>query len=153
LLERPGELISKEELMGRVWPGTCVDPATLTVHIAALRRALRDGNDGKRFLMTISGRGYRFVTPVSVLREFESPPADEAEQIQPHRVIEWVLFRNKYAYRCCCCYRWGHVGNALRVVHMSPATRLTPAPWMTRFGLLARGQRHWPQWSRSLEAR
>ena len=58
LLERPGELISMQELMARVWPNTFVDPGNLTVHISALRRALRDGRDGNRFIINIPGRGY-----------------------------------------------------------------------------------------------
>src|SRR6202007_3059638 len=49
LLERPGELVSKQELMTRVWPNIFVDPANLTVHVSALRRLLRDGRDGNRF--------------------------------------------------------------------------------------------------------
>jgi DNA-binding winged helix-turn-helix (wHTH) protein len=61
LLERPGELVSKQELMGRVWPNIFVEPANLTVHMSALRRALRDGRDGNRFIINIPGRGYSFV--------------------------------------------------------------------------------------------
>jgi DNA-binding winged helix-turn-helix (wHTH) protein len=64
LVERSGELVSKDELMARVWPNTFVEPANLSVHIAALRRALGDGRDGNRFLITIPGRGYQFVAPV-----------------------------------------------------------------------------------------
>lgn len=64
LLERPGELVTKQELMARVWPNIFVEPANLTVHISALRRALRDGHDGNRFIINIPGRGYRFVAPV-----------------------------------------------------------------------------------------
>jgi DNA-binding winged helix-turn-helix (wHTH) protein len=63
LLERPGELVTRQGLMARVWPNLCVEPATLTVHISALRRALRDGRDGNRFIVNIRGRGYCFVTP------------------------------------------------------------------------------------------
>lgn len=63
LLERPGDLVSRQELMARVWPNLFVEPANLTVHISALRRALRDGRDGNRFIINIRGRGYRFVTP------------------------------------------------------------------------------------------
>ena len=65
LLERPGDLVGKDELMARVWPRTFVEPAILTVHITALRRALGDGRDGNRFLINIPGRGYRFVAPVT----------------------------------------------------------------------------------------
>src|SRR5271157_3568439 len=69
LVERPGELVSKDELMARVWPNTFVEPANLTVHIAALRRALGDGRDGNRFLINIPGRGYQFVAPLHVSGE------------------------------------------------------------------------------------
>jgi DNA-binding winged helix-turn-helix (wHTH) protein len=63
LVERPGELVTKQELMARVWPNVFVDPANLTVHVSALRRALRDGRGGNRFIINIPGRGYRFVAP------------------------------------------------------------------------------------------
>ena len=66
LLERPYELVSKQELMARVWPNVFVEPANLTVHISALRRTLRDGRDGNRFIINIPGRGYSFVAPVEV---------------------------------------------------------------------------------------
>src|SRR6516225_1166378 len=66
LLERPGELVSKQELMARVWPNVFVEPANLTVHISKLRRTLRDGREGNRFIINIPGRGYSFVAPVEV---------------------------------------------------------------------------------------
>ena len=69
LAERPGELVSKDELMARAWPNTFVEPANLTVHISALRRALGDGHDGNRFLINIPGRGYQFVAPVEFTDE------------------------------------------------------------------------------------
>ena len=56
LVERPSELVNKEELIARVWPKIFVDPANLAVHISALRRALRDGRDGNRFLINVPGR-------------------------------------------------------------------------------------------------
>jgi DNA-binding response OmpR family regulator len=61
LLERRAELVSKQELMARVWPDVFVEPANLSVHISALRRTLRDGQDGNRFIINIRGRGYSFV--------------------------------------------------------------------------------------------
>jgi DNA-binding winged helix-turn-helix (wHTH) protein len=64
LVERPSELVNKEELMARVWPKIFVDPANLAVHMSALRRALRDGRDGNRFFINVPGRGYVFVAPV-----------------------------------------------------------------------------------------
>jgi DNA-binding winged helix-turn-helix (wHTH) protein len=47
--------------MDRVWPNIFVEPANLTVHISALRRTLRDGRDGNRFIINVPGRGYAFV--------------------------------------------------------------------------------------------
>jgi DNA-binding winged helix-turn-helix (wHTH) protein len=66
LLERAGELVTKKELMDLIWPNVFVEPANLTVHISALRRALRDGREGNRFIINIPGRGYRFVASVQV---------------------------------------------------------------------------------------
>jgi DNA-binding winged helix-turn-helix (wHTH) protein len=64
LLERPGELVTRQDLLARVWPNLFVVPANLSVHISALRRALRDGRDGNRFIISIPGRGYCFVAPI-----------------------------------------------------------------------------------------
>lgn len=66
LVERAGTLVSREELMQVVWPKTHVVDANLTVHIAALRRVLRDGRDGRRYIVNSPGRGYCFVEPVKV---------------------------------------------------------------------------------------
>jgi len=75
LLERPGELVSKQELMDRVWPNIFVEQANLTVHMSALRRTLRDGRDGNRFIINVPGRGYAFV---AALRDQE--PRAEGER-------------------------------------------------------------------------
>ena len=64
LLERPGELLSKDELISRAWPSTHVVEGNLKFQIAALRRALRDGQEGRRYLETSPGQGYRFVADV-----------------------------------------------------------------------------------------
>ena len=79
LVERRGELVSKGELMARVWPDTIVVEANLSVHVAALRRILRDGRGGNRYLVNIPGRGYRFVAPVILEQALQqpSPPASK----------------------------------------------------------------------------
>lgn len=64
LVERPGELVSKQELMARAWPRTVVEESNLKVTVSALRRALGEGRPGRRYLVNIPGRGYRFVAPV-----------------------------------------------------------------------------------------
>ena len=50
LAERANETISREDLVARVWPDTVVEEGNLRVHIAALRRALGDGQGGNRYL-------------------------------------------------------------------------------------------------------
>ena len=64
LVERPGEILSKDELIAHVWPTTVVEESNLKVHVAALRRALHDGLNDQNFIATVVGRGYRFVAPV-----------------------------------------------------------------------------------------
>ena len=78
LVERPGELVTKEELIARVWPDTFVEEASLRVHVAALRKALGDGQSGNRYVVNVAGRGYRFVAPVHQHEAVETkPPAVE----------------------------------------------------------------------------
>lgn len=64
LVERPGELLTKAELMARAWPSAVVVEANLKVNMLSLRRALGDDADGNRYIVTVTGRGYRFVAPV-----------------------------------------------------------------------------------------
>ncbi|MDX8457007.1 winged helix-turn-helix domain-containing protein [Mesorhizobium sp. VK9D] len=65
LIEHAGQILSKAELTAIVWPNTFVDEANLRVHIGALRKALRDGQEGKRFIVNVPSRGYTFVAPVT----------------------------------------------------------------------------------------
>ena len=65
LVERAGETVNREELFDRVWPDVVVTKVNLRVHVAGLRKALGEGRDGNRFIVSVAGRGYRFVAPVS----------------------------------------------------------------------------------------
>ena len=69
LVERAGEVVEKRELLRRVWPGMVVEEATLRVHINTLRKALREGEAGARYVESVTGRGYRFVAPVMAVNE------------------------------------------------------------------------------------
>jgi len=69
LVERAGEVVEKRELLRRVWPGMVVEEATLRVHINTLRKALREGEAGARYVESVTGRGYRFVAPVMPVTE------------------------------------------------------------------------------------
>ncbi len=86
LADSAGELVSKDELVARVWPKTFVEEANLRVHIAALRKALGDGQAGTRYIMTVPGRGYCLVAPVERLDEKDSLAAPYAEAEQTHNL-------------------------------------------------------------------
>src|ERR1700681_4718602 len=62
LIEAGGELVTKDEILRRVWPGMVVEEHSLQFHISALRKVL--GED-RGFIKTISGRGYRFVADIT----------------------------------------------------------------------------------------
>jgi DNA-binding winged helix-turn-helix (wHTH) protein len=65
LVERSGHLVSKEELLRKVWPDSFVEEANLSVNISALRRAIGDGHEGSgKYIETIPKVGYRFIAPV-----------------------------------------------------------------------------------------
>ena len=72
LAERAGEVVSAKEIESRAYSGLTVTDNALRFQIAALRKALGDGRDGKRYVITVTGRGYCFAAPVS--RTQESQP-------------------------------------------------------------------------------
>jgi TolB-like protein/DNA-binding winged helix-turn-helix (wHTH) protein len=69
LVENSGRLLEKDTLMQTVWRDTVVEENNLSQVVYLVRKALRDGEDGARYIETVSKRGYRFVGEV---REFES---------------------------------------------------------------------------------
>ncbi|MBV9529570.1 MAG: helix-turn-helix transcriptional regulator, partial [Bradyrhizobium sp.] len=77
LIERAGETVLKEQLINRVWPDTFVDESALRVHVAALRKALGDGRDGNRFIVSNPGRGYSFVATVTREQRQEAAPPSQ----------------------------------------------------------------------------
>ncbi|MEM5460837.1 transcriptional regulator [Paraburkholderia phytofirmans] len=64
LAERAGSLVSKAEIVARVWPNTIVDEGNLRVHIAALRKALGETEERTPYILNVPGRGYRLAVPV-----------------------------------------------------------------------------------------
>jgi DNA-binding winged helix-turn-helix (wHTH) protein len=65
LIERPGQLVTKEELLNAVWPGTFVGEAVLKVAIRQIREALGDDQKSPRFIETAHRRGYRFISHIT----------------------------------------------------------------------------------------
>jgi predicted ATPase/DNA-binding winged helix-turn-helix (wHTH) protein len=80
LAERPGEVIAKQELMDRVWSDVTVEEGSLRVHVAAIRKALGDGQFGNRYIANIKGRGYSFVGTVFPLVGSTESSSDSSRQ-------------------------------------------------------------------------
>jgi eukaryotic-like serine/threonine-protein kinase len=80
LLERPGEVVSREELRQRLWPeGTYVDfDGSLNVILKRLRAAIGDDPENARFIETVPRRGYRFIAPVAIV----PPKFEQAKTFQ-----------------------------------------------------------------------
>jgi Tol biopolymer transport system component/DNA-binding winged helix-turn-helix (wHTH) protein len=94
LLENPGRLVEKKELLERVWPDTVVTESAMTRVIADLRKALGDPAREARYIETVPTRGYRFIAEVRKLPEdaavFPMPPVLEpasAPRRLPPRLI------------------------------------------------------------------
>jgi predicted ATPase/DNA-binding winged helix-turn-helix (wHTH) protein len=83
LVERAGEVVSKRELLTRVWPGVVVTDGSLRFHITGLRKALGDAKQGVRYIENVSGRGYSFVAPLTTHGQLPS-----ALDLRPNQTVE-----------------------------------------------------------------
>jgi predicted ATPase/DNA-binding winged helix-turn-helix (wHTH) protein len=86
LVERAGEVVTKEALIARVWPQTFVDEANLKIQVSALRRALGDGQGDNRYVATVVGRGYSFVAPVLKEEPSRAAPSPTMVPSAPHNL-------------------------------------------------------------------
>jgi TolB-like protein/DNA-binding winged helix-turn-helix (wHTH) protein len=102
LLERPGEVIAREELQARLWPAdTFVGfDEGINTAIRKLRVAFGDSADNPRFIETIPRRGYRFLAPVYDLVVDSAQPSEsvaevdalaERPRVRPGSVLQWIV--------------------------------------------------------------
>ena len=129
LVERAGETVNRKELFDCVWPDVVVAKVNLRVHIAALRKALGDRQDGNRFIVSVAGRGYRFVAPVGRFKSVV-PAASQRYSTAPsslppqrefgHDAVVAVLGSQLSRKRFVCLGGpggWGHTGVAFALAH------------------------------------
>jgi TolB-like protein/DNA-binding winged helix-turn-helix (wHTH) protein/cytochrome c-type biogenesis protein CcmH/NrfG len=92
LLEREGQIVTREEIKGRLWPDdTVVDfDHSINATIKALRRALGDSADDPRYIETLARRGYRLMVPIKYQ---ESAPAVLLEKVREQREQSTVEIR------------------------------------------------------------
>ena len=90
LVSRAGELVTKKQLLEGVWPSAVVEENNINQCILAIRKALGESAGSNRFIMTVTGRGYRFVAPV-IPQARESADAAPAEVRTVHAQRRWQI--------------------------------------------------------------
>src|SRR3984885_719245 len=93
LLQRPGQVVTREELREQLWPAdTFVDfDHGLNSAVARLREALRDSADKPRFIETIAKRGYRFISPLAASNQADASSSGVAGARTHTRMDRWNL--------------------------------------------------------------
>jgi adenylate cyclase len=87
LLQRPGEVLTKAELMDAAWPGMTVEEANLSVQIASLRKLLGPAPGGGEWIATIPRVGYRFLPAADATGEHGSAARNHAQPIPSKRSV------------------------------------------------------------------
>jgi len=97
LLEADGSLVTKDELLSRVWPGIVVAEENLKVQISALRKALGEDRD---FIRTEFGRGYRFTEAVrsAVTWSACQRPTRRGRRSTQRLVLQWISRRPPHGW-------------------------------------------------------
>ena len=83
LVRNSDQTVSKDVLLQTVWPGTFVEESNLTQHISMLRKALGEGPQDRRYIVTVPRQGYRFVAPVRELPPLDPTPPRIDPQPEP----------------------------------------------------------------------
>jgi DNA-binding winged helix-turn-helix (wHTH) protein/tetratricopeptide (TPR) repeat protein len=87
LVERPGDLVTREEIVAKFWGNAFLDTENaVNTAVRKIRQALEDSPEQPRFIQTVSGKGYRFIAPVDkpVAAEQQQPPADRGLAATTH---------------------------------------------------------------------
>ena len=83
LVESQGEIVSKADLMEKVWADSIVEESNLSQHLYLLRKTLGDGADGKPVIETLRRRGYRFNAETTVIDTETTPAREFAPRLTP----------------------------------------------------------------------
>jgi len=115
LVQNPGRVVTKDELLKNVWPDAFVDENNLTQSISVLRKALDQRPGEISYITTLPGRGYQFVVPVQVLGQSEGAPrrrrASDTVQggslvLQQRTVTTSIVTEEKHTQRNPSIFRW-----------------------------------------------
>lgn len=95
LVQHKSEVVSKDELMKEVWSDAFVEEANLAQNIHILRRVLGETVDEHRYIVTVPGRGYRFVAEV---REISPCDSKQTNEYWSKKVVSWLRVRFKWRW-------------------------------------------------------
>src|SRR3984957_11769661 len=96
LMRHSRQVVSKDDLMKRIWPDTFVEEANLSRNIFLLRRALGESPQDHQYIVTVPGRGYRFTEEVELIteRELDIVAASHAKvqvRVEETRPWAWII--------------------------------------------------------------
>ena len=117
LVEQAGQVVTRDELLERVWPGSFVEPNNLAQQVSMVRDALEDRGHRPRYVETVSRRGYRFVAPVT---RHDDPATNHQTPVAARPNIPQV----RYA-------RSGNVNIAYQVVGSGPIDVVFVMGWVS----------------------
>jgi predicted ATPase/DNA-binding winged helix-turn-helix (wHTH) protein len=98
LVEQANKVVGRRTLIERVWPARGAEQVSLRVHISALRKALDQGDPGRRYIANVPGRGYSFVVPVTSLSSQTSSDINPSSRTRmPARLMRMLGRRDAVA--------------------------------------------------------
>ncbi len=125
LVEHRDRIVTKDEILRRVWRGTIVEENNLAVQISALRRALADAGDGAALIATVPGQGYRFVGRVEAPAPPQAAPLPDVNAALPPAAApprRWPLAAASAAFAGIAAL------GAILVLNRAPKPARPPAP-------------------------
>jgi Tol biopolymer transport system component/DNA-binding winged helix-turn-helix (wHTH) protein len=99
LVENRGRVVTKDELLLRLWPDTTVEEANLAQNISTLRKALEDNPKDHRYIATIPGRGYSFVAGVTEIAKQQNMTEPSANEVTPPAISVANTLPRIYSFR------------------------------------------------------
>jgi DNA-binding winged helix-turn-helix (wHTH) protein/tetratricopeptide (TPR) repeat protein len=115
LVQNPGRVVTKDELLKNVWPDAFVDENNLTQSISVLRKALDQRHGENSYITTLPGRGYQFIVPVQVVGQHETIEQGIRTRetlgaggvfLQQRTVTTSVVTEERHQHRAGSSFRW-----------------------------------------------
>lgn len=133
LIEQRSQIVDKNRLMQAVWPGTVVEENNLSQAISALRRVLGEERADPRFLVTVPGRGYRFVAPVTEMTAAADPAPVPRATATPLDSLAVLPFKPLLPGKSDPALELGMADTLIAELSTLPNLRVSPLGTVRRF--------------------